>query len=272
MKGALASSVLDKSKNFSAYAENAFSVRPNLAVVVGTQFLHATRDAHRPLPVERRPVRPHRLRPLEPEGRPPLGCDARLAGLRQRLAQRRGADLRRQHLHVARRTRTSRRRPRPPSRSARAAAARTSAGTSRSTAPSPERAAVPDDRRSCGSCTVSNADRTIASGRRGGARSRAPASPPSPPTTASGSTRPTPTTTSSSTATRCMATTACRGCRRTSARRDALQRAARLLRRAECRVDAAGLLRGQRQQPHRRSLYAAEPAGGYRRRASAGPL
>ncbi len=42
-KGALASSVLDRSKNVSAYVENAFSILPTLTVVFGTQFLHATR-------------------------------------------------------------------------------------------------------------------------------------------------------------------------------------------------------------------------------------
>ncbi len=44
VKGALQSSSLDKSHNFSAYLEESFFFLPNVAVVAGTQFLHATRD------------------------------------------------------------------------------------------------------------------------------------------------------------------------------------------------------------------------------------
>ncbi|MGX7744284.1 TonB-dependent receptor domain-containing protein [Rhodopseudomonas parapalustris] len=43
-KGALASSSLDKSTNTSVYIEDSFYVLPNVALVAGTQFLHATRD------------------------------------------------------------------------------------------------------------------------------------------------------------------------------------------------------------------------------------
>lgn len=43
-KGALASSVIDRSRNSSAYFENAFYLQPNLSLVAGTQFLHAVRD------------------------------------------------------------------------------------------------------------------------------------------------------------------------------------------------------------------------------------
>ena len=42
-KGALVSSVLDRSTNASAYVEDAFHVRSNVALIAGTQFLHATR-------------------------------------------------------------------------------------------------------------------------------------------------------------------------------------------------------------------------------------
>jgi iron complex outermembrane recepter protein len=44
LKGALLSSSLDKSQNTSAYAENSFFFLPNVALVTGTQYLHATRD------------------------------------------------------------------------------------------------------------------------------------------------------------------------------------------------------------------------------------
>ena len=44
MKGALQSSSLDTSRNLSAYLEDSFFFLPNVAVVAGTQFLHATRD------------------------------------------------------------------------------------------------------------------------------------------------------------------------------------------------------------------------------------
>ncbi len=43
-KGALLSSSLDRSTNISAYIENSFYVLPEVAVIGGTQFLHATRD------------------------------------------------------------------------------------------------------------------------------------------------------------------------------------------------------------------------------------
>jgi iron complex outermembrane receptor protein len=43
-KGALATSALWKSENYSAYAENSFYVLPNVALVAGTQFLYAVRD------------------------------------------------------------------------------------------------------------------------------------------------------------------------------------------------------------------------------------
>lgn len=44
VKGVLMSSSLDRSENVSAYAENAFFVLPNVALVAGTQFLHAMRE------------------------------------------------------------------------------------------------------------------------------------------------------------------------------------------------------------------------------------
>lgn len=42
-KGALLSSSIDRSTNTSAYLENSFYVVPNVAIIAGTQFLHATR-------------------------------------------------------------------------------------------------------------------------------------------------------------------------------------------------------------------------------------
>jgi iron complex outermembrane receptor protein len=44
VKGALLSSSLDKSENIAAYIENSFYFMPTIALVTGTQFLHATRD------------------------------------------------------------------------------------------------------------------------------------------------------------------------------------------------------------------------------------
>lgn len=43
-KGALLSSSIDRSKNTSAYVEDSLFVLPNLAVIGGTQFIHATRS------------------------------------------------------------------------------------------------------------------------------------------------------------------------------------------------------------------------------------
>ncbi|MBU1375919.1 MAG: TonB-dependent receptor [Alphaproteobacteria bacterium] len=44
VKGALVASMVDKSKNVTAYAENALYVRPDLSLIAGVQYLHATRD------------------------------------------------------------------------------------------------------------------------------------------------------------------------------------------------------------------------------------
>jgi iron complex outermembrane receptor protein len=42
-KGALAASMVDRSENVSVYAEDSFYVLPNVSLIAGTQFLHATR-------------------------------------------------------------------------------------------------------------------------------------------------------------------------------------------------------------------------------------
>ena len=44
VKGGLISSSLDKSENLAVYFENSFYFMPQVALVTGTQFLHATRD------------------------------------------------------------------------------------------------------------------------------------------------------------------------------------------------------------------------------------
>jgi iron complex outermembrane receptor protein len=44
VKGALVASMADKSKNISFYAEDSLFVRPDLALIAGVQYLHATRD------------------------------------------------------------------------------------------------------------------------------------------------------------------------------------------------------------------------------------
>lgn len=44
VRGALTASMVDRSENVSAYAENAFFLQPSLAFIAGVQFLHAKRD------------------------------------------------------------------------------------------------------------------------------------------------------------------------------------------------------------------------------------
>lgn len=44
VKGDLTQSMVDKSKNLSIYAEDSLYVQPNLALIAGVQYLHATRD------------------------------------------------------------------------------------------------------------------------------------------------------------------------------------------------------------------------------------
>lgn len=44
VKGALVGSTLDKSQNYSAYAEDSFFFLPNVALIAGGQILHAVRD------------------------------------------------------------------------------------------------------------------------------------------------------------------------------------------------------------------------------------
>lgn len=44
VKGALVSSYVDRSTNFSFYAEDSLYLQPNLALIIGVQYLHATRD------------------------------------------------------------------------------------------------------------------------------------------------------------------------------------------------------------------------------------
>ena len=47
--------VVDKSAEHSAYAENSFYFLPDVALVTGTQFLHAVRDRRDRFLVQRRP-------------------------------------------------------------------------------------------------------------------------------------------------------------------------------------------------------------------------
>lgn len=44
VKGAMTQSMVDTSKNFSIYAENSLFLQPDLAVIAGVQYLHATRN------------------------------------------------------------------------------------------------------------------------------------------------------------------------------------------------------------------------------------
>jgi len=44
VKGALVASMVDTSKNVTVYAENALYVRPEVSLIAGVQYLHATRD------------------------------------------------------------------------------------------------------------------------------------------------------------------------------------------------------------------------------------
>ena len=86
--------------------------------------------------------------------------DPHLAGVRQRLPQCRGAELRRELASPsASPSPTSRRRPPPPTRSARAAAVPTTPGTSRSTAWTSSNE-LQCRSSSFGNCSVVNADKT----------------------------------------------------------------------------------------------------------------
>src|SRR3546814_8227619 len=46
VKGALAASMADKSRNLSLYAEDSLFVTPGLALIAGVQYLHASRNRH----------------------------------------------------------------------------------------------------------------------------------------------------------------------------------------------------------------------------------
>ena len=94
-KGALLSSSIDRSKNTSLYVEDSFYFLPNVAAIAGTQFLYATPRPAGSLSQQWRSVGIDRVQSLVAEGRPALEYRSDLAGLRQHLAKRRGAEFRR---------------------------------------------------------------------------------------------------------------------------------------------------------------------------------
>ena len=100
IKGALLSSSRDKSENTSAYAENSFFFLPYVAFVAGTQFLHATRERTDRFLSNGDQSGADGVRRLEPENRLALGRRSDLAGVCQHLAQRRGAELRRERSNM----------------------------------------------------------------------------------------------------------------------------------------------------------------------------
>ena len=125
IKGALQSSSLDKSENVSAYIENSFFFLPTWrsspARSSCTRRATGRTASSTKLASPRcqgRRFGPHRVQPLEPEGRPAVERRSDVAGVRQCLAQRRGAELRRELTAVNRYPvhRSSRRRPRRPTR------------------------------------------------------------------------------------------------------------------------------------------------------------
>ena len=95
-KGTPTSSLLQKPENYSLYAENSFYFLPQVAFVAGTQYLFAVRDQLVNFSTNGDVNRPQHVQPLEPEGGTAVGRRSDMAGVRQYLAQRRGAELRRE--------------------------------------------------------------------------------------------------------------------------------------------------------------------------------
>lgn len=93
-KGALLSSSIDSSKNTSVYVEDSFYFLPTVAAV-GNAVPVCDAGPARPLSERRRSVRLDIVQSVEPEGRIVVGRRPDLAGIRQRVAQRRGAEFRR---------------------------------------------------------------------------------------------------------------------------------------------------------------------------------
>ena len=117
MKGDLASSSLDRSENLSAYIENSFFFLADVALVTGTQFLHATRDREDRFLTEPSPPGAK----ADDSGRTEFNVWSPKVGLlwnvdptwqvyRQHLAQRRGAELRREHVQLGRAAKSRRER------------------------------------------------------------------------------------------------------------------------------------------------------------------
>ena len=122
-KGALLSSSIDRSKNTSLYIEDSFYFLPNVAAIAGTQFLYATRNRQDRFLSNGDTFGGDRVQPVVAEGRSALEYRSDLAGLRQHLAQRRGAEFRRKRECTGGQrsfpSPASSRRPPPPMRSER---------------------------------------------------------------------------------------------------------------------------------------------------------
>ena len=96
-KGAPMSALAQKPQNFSAYAENSFYVLPELSRSSPARNT-CSRCATSAVDFSLNGDQPGRsaFEPVEPEGRPPVGRRSDMAGVRQHLAQCRGAELRRE--------------------------------------------------------------------------------------------------------------------------------------------------------------------------------
>ncbi|MCE3256820.1 MAG: TonB-dependent receptor [Nitrobacter vulgaris] len=95
-KGALLWSSIDRSKNTSVYAEDSFYFLPNVAAVAGTQFLYATRDRQDRLLSDGDQSGRTEFSLWSPKGGLLWQIDPTWAGFCQHLAQRGGAELRRE--------------------------------------------------------------------------------------------------------------------------------------------------------------------------------
>ncbi len=92
-KGAPTSSLLQKPENYTFYAENEFYVVPTVALVAGTQYQHAVRDQQVNFSLNGDVTGRSSFDLWSPKRRRGVGRAARLADLRQRVGQRRSAEL-----------------------------------------------------------------------------------------------------------------------------------------------------------------------------------
>ena len=94
-KGAQLSSLVQRPQNYSLYAENSFYVLPSVALVAGTQYLHAVREQTVNFSANGDVPGRSSFDLWSPKVGRALGRRSDMAGVRQCLAQRRSAELRR---------------------------------------------------------------------------------------------------------------------------------------------------------------------------------